>query len=52
MSESKSWYSAHLDSEQCLNLDQVLQVFSAPITEEHAWAVIYQVMILYKAGLV
>ena len=43
MPSSKRWYSAQLDQENCLDLDQILRVFSAPITEEHAWAVIYQV---------
>jgi len=36
------WHSCRLDSDNCVDLDQVLKVFSAPITEEHAWALVYQ----------
>ena len=42
-SQSKAWRSLKLDNNECLSLGQVLKVFSAPITEEHAWAVLYQV---------
>jgi len=31
-----------LDTRDCLSLAQILRSFSAPITEEHAWAVIHQ----------
>ena len=31
-----------LDSKQCLTLKQVVGSFSAPITEEHAWSVVYE----------
>jgi len=31
-----------LDQQDCLTLAQILRSFSAPITEEHAWAVIHQ----------
>ena len=31
-----------LDNQDCLTLGQILSSFSAPITEEHAWAVIHQ----------
>ena len=37
------WRGCHLDREECLTLEQILQSFSAPISEEHAWAVIHQV---------
>ena len=37
------WHSCSLDSHNCLDLQQILQVFSAPITEEHAWALVHQV---------
>ena len=37
------WFSCSLDTEDCLNLSQILKVFSAPITEEHAWALVHQV---------
>ncbi len=37
------WRGCHLDKEGCLSLDQILRSFSAPISEEHAWAVIHQV---------
>ena len=40
---SKCWKSVSLNEDCCLNLDQIVQVFSAPITEEHAWAVLHQV---------
>ena len=38
------WRGCQLDRDtECLTLDQILQSFSAPISEEHAWAVIHQV---------
>ena len=40
---TKMWHSCQLDSDDCLDLDQILKVFSAPITEEHAWALVHQV---------
>jgi len=36
------WHQCNLDKDKCVDLDQVLRVFSAPITEEHAWALVYQ----------
>ena len=36
------WHSCSLDTENCLDLQQILKVFSAPITEEHAWALVHQ----------
>jgi len=36
------WHQCNLDKDNCVDLDQVLRVFSAPITEEHAWALVYQ----------
>ena len=41
--ERKSWHSATLDTNSCVNLQQVLDVFSAAVSEEQAWAVLYQV---------
>ena len=38
-----AWHSVNLDRNSCLNLQQILEVFSAPISEEQAWAVLYQV---------
>ena len=37
------WHSCSLDTNNCLDLQQILAVFSAPITEEHAWALVHQV---------
>ena len=39
----RNWKGCQLDADQCLSLEQILQSFSAPISEEHAWAVIHQV---------
>ena len=33
-----------LDPRGCLTLHHILRAFTAPITEEHAWAVIHQVI--------
>ena len=33
-----------MDPGGCLSLQQILASFTAPISEEHAWAVIHQVM--------
>ena len=41
-----NWRGCQLDTDQCLSLEQILQSFSAPISEEHAWAVIHQVSTL------
>ena len=41
---SKCWESVSLNEDSCLNLEQIVQVFSAPITEEHAWAVVYEMV--------
>jgi len=38
------WRGCSLDSEGCLSLEQILHSFSAPISEEHAWAVIHQAL--------
>ena len=40
--DRKEWTVCSLQ-EGCLSLDQILKSFSAPISEEHAWAVIHQV---------
>ena len=39
----RGWRGCQLDGEDCLSLEQILHSFSAPISEEHAWAVIHQV---------
>ena len=50
----RGWRGCQLDSQECLSLDQILHSFSAPISEEHAWAVIHQVsrvtMFIYCLG--
>ena len=38
------WAGCKLDRTGCLSLQQILASFTAPISEEHAWAVIHQVM--------
>jgi len=38
------WRGCSLDNEGCLSLQQILHSFSAPISEEHAWAVIHQAL--------
>ena len=38
----KEWTGCSLQ-EGCLSLGRILKSFSAPISEEHAWAVIHQV---------
>ena len=30
------------ESKQCLNLDIIMSKFSSPLTEEHAWAIIFE----------
>jgi len=42
--QSWGWRGCSLDSEGCLSLQQILHSFSAPISEEHAWAVIHQAL--------
>ena len=37
-----SWSPCTLDQESCLNLDEITGSFSAPITEEHAWAIVFE----------
>ena len=41
---NSSWQAVILDDNGCLSLDKILRVFSAPITEEHAWAILHQVL--------
>ena len=31
-----------LNDDACLNLDVIIGSFSAPITEEHAWAIVFE----------
>ena len=40
---SAEWSASTLDNQGCLSLEQILKSFSAPISEEHAWAIIHQV---------
>ena len=40
--QNEMWVASTLDSNQCLTLKQVVGSFSAPITEEHAWSVVYE----------
>lgn len=42
--QSWGWRGCSLDNEGCLSLQQILHSFSAPISEEHAWAVIHQAL--------
>ncbi len=37
-----NWTGSKLDASGCLTLRQILGSFSAPITEEHAWAIIFE----------
>ena len=46
MERDTGWRGARLDPADCLSLDQILHSFSAPISEEHAWAVIHQVRVV------
>lgn len=39
-----------LDSQGCLTLQQVLDAFNAPISEEHAWALFYQGAVALHRG--
>ena len=43
------WY--RLDEDNCLNLEQTLGAFTAPITEQHAWALAYMVRASWWATL-
>jgi len=38
------WKGSSLGKDCCLTLKQVVSSFSAPITEEHAWAVVYEMV--------
>ena len=42
MAEHRAWSSLQLDDQNCLNLEEVLEAFSGPITEQHACAILYQ----------
>ena len=37
-----NWTASQLNQLNCLTLRQIVGSFSAPITEEHAWAVVYE----------
>ena len=41
------WSCCQLDSDNNVDLHKILRVFSAPITEEHAWALVHQVGFWY-----
>ena len=41
-SNESSWAGSCLNSNNCLTLKQIVASFSAPITEEHAWAIVYE----------
>lgn len=38
-----NWTASHLNKLNCLTLRQIVGSFSAPITEEHAWAIVYEI---------
>ncbi|XP_023323232.1 protein spire homolog 1 isoform X2 [Eurytemora carolleeae] len=42
---SAEWSACALDKQGCLSLEQILKSFSAPISEEHAWAIIHQSLV-------
>lgn len=42
MAPSEAFSQIELDSRNCLTLEQILQAFMAPISEQHAWAVVHQ----------
>jgi len=39
-----NWTASSLNDSNCLSLKQIVGSFSAPITEEHAWAVVYELV--------
>ena len=38
-----NWTASHLNKLNCLTLRQIVGSFSAPITEEHAWAIVFEI---------
>lgn len=36
------------DKDNCLSLDEILKSFNAPLSEEQAWSLIYQSVLLYR----
>ncbi|KAG8223161.1 hypothetical protein J437_LFUL000327 [Ladona fulva] len=38
----------NLNADDCVSLDDILQSFNAPISEEHAWALCYQCAKCFK----
>lgn len=36
------------DKENCLSLDDILRSFNAPLSEEQAWSLIYQSVLMYR----
>lgn len=42
--QNDSWIGSCLDANGCLTLKQIVGSFTAPITEEHAWAIVYEVV--------
>ncbi len=38
------WTASCLDGKNCLTLKQIVGSFSSPISEEHAWSIVYQMV--------
>lgn len=36
------------DKDNCLSLDDILRSFNAPLSEEQAWSLIYQSVLMYR----
>ena len=37
-----SWVPCKFNADGCLTLEEITSSFSAPITEEHAWAIVFE----------
>ena len=37
-----SWEPCKFNADSCLTLEEITSSFSAPITEEHAWAIVFE----------
>ena len=37
-----SWEPCKFNADSCLTLEKITSSFSAPITEEHAWAIVFE----------
>lgn len=42
--DTEEAWGATLDENGCLSLEQILLCFRAPVTEQHAWAIIYETL--------